>query len=326
MGVLIGSNETDGYPEIIRCTESLYELIDWLMIREVVLEPHLVDILDDYLLFLELSFENPGFIQTEKIDHVIKTMEQLKELSSSIVEPPGFSDIPLVSDIDEEELLLQDERVEPETEDDEIEDLLDDEADLHDIFRMECEDHLIQIGQALAVLEEQVKEPSEVAGIVGESLGDMRRAIHTLKGAAAMTGFSDLSAFAHRGEDLLDQLTEDVHVVRPEDITVLADVADVLERMSFHPDQVDPEKVAETENNLALLITAKDDLEETGSGDVLDSFDDFIDTDAFDDEDGEEIVVADDDNDFDPDEDVLLEDGFSEEDDADLHDIFSVRV
>jgi chemosensory pili system protein ChpA (sensor histidine kinase/response regulator) len=73
-------------------------------------------------------------------------------------------------------------------------------AELLEIFGIEAEDHLRHISDHLASLE---KEPGDRA-----ALQEIRRATHTLKGAAGSVGFTSVARLAHRMEDLLDRLSE----------------------------------------------------------------------------------------------------------------------
>ena len=73
-------------------------------------------------------------------------------------------------------------------------------ADILEAFFVEAADHLQTIAGLLVVLE---KNPNKE-----DCLTDLRRSVHTIKGAAAVVGFGDISRLAHRMEDLLDGLAE----------------------------------------------------------------------------------------------------------------------
>lgn len=74
------------------------------------------------------------------------------------------------------------------------------DAEMLEVFAMEAEDHLQNIGTNLTVLE---KNPND-----REALLEIRRSSHTLKGSAGIVGLKKLSSLAHRMEDLLDFLAE----------------------------------------------------------------------------------------------------------------------
>jgi chemosensory pili system protein ChpA (sensor histidine kinase/response regulator) len=74
-------------------------------------------------------------------------------------------------------------------------------SDLLDGFLVEADEHLHLIGPWLRELEQNPgRKPL---------LQDIRRSVHTIKGAAAMVGLPGISKLAHRMEDLLDSLYED---------------------------------------------------------------------------------------------------------------------
>jgi chemosensory pili system protein ChpA (sensor histidine kinase/response regulator) len=74
------------------------------------------------------------------------------------------------------------------------------DAEMLEIFAMEADDLLRNINSHLDVLRSAPNNR--------ESLLEIRRNAHTLKGSAGIVGLKPLSALAHRVEDLLDDLSE----------------------------------------------------------------------------------------------------------------------
>jgi chemosensory pili system protein ChpA (sensor histidine kinase/response regulator) len=70
--------------------------------------------------------------------------------------------------------------------------------ELMDVFVVEAADHLQIIARTLSGLQSAPDDR--------EALQELRRSVHTLKGAAGMVGFRTVSQLAHRMEDLLDAL------------------------------------------------------------------------------------------------------------------------
>lgn len=103
--------------------------------------------------------------------------------------------------------------------------------DLLATFREEAEEHLRLISENLRTLE---SEPGNMA-----VLQDVRRSVHTLKGASGMVGLKSLSKLAHRAEDLLDRLYADGLGLSQDLITLFAITADVIHDMTFG-DMSDP--------------------------------------------------------------------------------------
>lgn len=94
-------------------------------------------------------------------------------------------------------------------------------ADLLDAFQAEAEEHLATLGRLLPELE---RRPDDAA--VGQ---DVRRIVHTLKGAAAMVGLPTASRLAHRMEDVLDRMHEGAVASSSEISSLLYRSVDLLE-------------------------------------------------------------------------------------------------
>ncbi len=108
----------------------------------------------------------------------------------------------------------------------------EEQQQLLDIFRSECEEHLIVINHSLNILENEVKEFCPLSSNLRETVGVMRRAVHTLKGAAAMTGMNLTARGAHSLEDMLDWIHDDATEISPEEVQILATGIDVIELLS----------------------------------------------------------------------------------------------
>jgi chemosensory pili system protein ChpA (sensor histidine kinase/response regulator) len=127
-------------------------------------------------------------------------------------EPSDLPDLSIGSDILEEP---------PSTGFDAQEDVA---PELVEVFALEAEEHLRTISTMLPVLEQEPQNR--------EALQEIRRSAHTLKGAAGMVGFHQITQLAHRMEDLLDLLFEGSLSVTPENIQLLFASNDVLEDMA----------------------------------------------------------------------------------------------
>ncbi|MBK5292272.1 MAG: Hpt domain-containing protein [Acidobacteriia bacterium] len=93
-------------------------------------------------------------------------------------------------------------------------------ADLIDGFLQEADEHLHSVGPWLRELEQNPgRKPL---------LQDIRRSVHTIKGAAAMVGLPALSKLAHRMEDLLDHLYEETVEATAETQRILYSAYDLL--------------------------------------------------------------------------------------------------
>jgi chemotaxis protein histidine kinase CheA/ActR/RegA family two-component response regulator len=98
-------------------------------------------------------------------------------------------------------------------------------ADLGDetaeIFRAEAEEHLQTISMHVAALE---KSPQNL-----ELVQVIRRATHTLKGAAGMMGFRAIADLSHISEDLLDSIMEGTTTVSSFVLSLILDTAETLD-------------------------------------------------------------------------------------------------
>ncbi|HKV01962.1 MAG TPA: hybrid sensor histidine kinase/response regulator, partial [Ktedonobacteraceae bacterium] len=93
----------------------------------------------------------------------------------------------------------------------------------NEIFRMEAEEHLQTISMHVAALENNPTNHDPIQGI--------RRATHTLKGAAGMMGFRTIAELCHISEDLLDSVMEGAIIVSPAVLSLILDTAEALDAL-----------------------------------------------------------------------------------------------
>ncbi|NIN64685.1 MAG: hypothetical protein GTO63_08280, partial [Anaerolineae bacterium] len=96
--------------------------------------------------------------------------------------------------------------------------------ELIEAFFLEAEDHLRNISTLLSSLDKQPEHK--------ELLQDVRRSVHTLKGAAGAVGFRAIAQLAHRMEDLLDLLFVGSLAVDSDIMDLLFASADALEDLA----------------------------------------------------------------------------------------------
>ena len=97
-------------------------------------------------------------------------------------------------------------------------------GELFEIFQVEAEEQLEVVGQCLRTLEQEPWRRDVVQ--------ELRRAVHTLKGAAGMVGLTTASSLAHSAEDLLDQLYQGGVKPTAESLQLLFATADALQDLS----------------------------------------------------------------------------------------------
>ncbi|MDQ6659896.1 MAG: response regulator, partial [Chloroflexota bacterium] len=92
-----------------------------------------------------------------------------------------------------------------------------------EIFRLEAEEHLQTISMHMAALEKDPMNRDLIQGI--------RRATHTLKGAAGMMGFRPIADLSHVSEDLLDSIMEGSIATSPPVLGLILDTAEGLDQL-----------------------------------------------------------------------------------------------
>jgi chemosensory pili system protein ChpA (sensor histidine kinase/response regulator) len=92
--------------------------------------------------------------------------------------------------------------------------------ELAEVFGDEAKEHLETIARLTSRLSTVPDDR--------ESVQELRRAVHTLKGAAGVVGYKGAAKLAHRMEDLLDRLFEGTAPVTPDEARTLASSSDAV--------------------------------------------------------------------------------------------------
>jgi chemosensory pili system protein ChpA (sensor histidine kinase/response regulator) len=95
------------------------------------------------------------------------------------------------------------------------------DAELMEVFQEEAEEHLGVIASSLRDLSDGQNDSG--------ALQNVRRSMHTIKGAAGMVGLRTAQRLAHRSEDLLDKLSESDAKPNPAIIPLLQATADLIQ-------------------------------------------------------------------------------------------------
>ena len=134
--------------------------------------------------------------------------------------------------------------------------------ELREAFLEEADEHLQNITRVLRLLE---KDPTNKGW-----QQEIRRSVHTLKGAAGMVGFQTVSRLAHRMEDLLDAVYEDDLELTPEIIALIFVTTDTLEDL-LHKGSAEVRERAEdlSQRFAAFLGTELANLEPVSGGNRL---------------------------------------------------------
>ncbi len=273
VSILVACSGATGMLQQYQLMENLHQLVQRLSSKAVSHHHELVGLVQDFLQFLEVVFSHPDPENsriTERIKKQLQIFHLLLSGRQALPDSPdteesvsggetNLFDEPLAeneivdflehldgADLSVETGMETDVRgevsqvsvVPAESPEEEID---EDQQILMEIFRSECEEHLIVINQSLNSLESDVAELQPLSPELLETVNTMRRAVHTLKGAAAMTGVNLLARGAHKLEDMLDYLYDDSENISPEDVSILGSSIDVIELLSQTPQDQESE-------------------------------------------------------------------------------------
>lgn len=124
---------------------------------------------------------------------------------------------------------------------------------LREGFMEEAEGHLQELGQAMQALEARVVQTTPVDEALREELRTIRRDVHTIKGASAVIGISEIAEYAHKVEDFLDWLFDKAPAIDPDIVGLLAESADLLGSIVENPASVDTERQQDLYARLAAV-------------------------------------------------------------------------
>src|SRR5262245_39140419 len=106
------------------------------------------------------------------------------------------------------------------------------DPELAEVFAQEAQEHLQAIARLTSELSPEATDR--------QSLQELRRAVHTLKGAAGVVGFTTAARLAHRMEDLLDALYDDGVALTAEAARLLTASSDALDELLTAPAATTP--------------------------------------------------------------------------------------
>lgn len=128
-------------------------------------------------------------------------------------------------------------------------------------FRAEAEEHLESLHVSMQHLETHVVGTVPLTNELREVVRKVRRSVHTIKGASAVIGLSDLASYAHLIEDILDWLYESAAHMDQQMVLPLSQSLDLLAAMIHAPASFDEQRAEEV---LAQMHACM----EAGQGDI----------------------------------------------------------
>jgi chemosensory pili system protein ChpA (sensor histidine kinase/response regulator) len=296
VAVLAVSAKADGLRQHFRLLEEFGEVLEKLHRQPHDHLPETAGLILDFLRFLEVvyTYTDPESQSTvQRVRNQLRGVQLLLGISTESDSPEvtAVSPLPSRHDQDEDdifttlgdtdpglleqftdELFMDDEEpgeVHAVTEIDDQEDSTgafedayatpddSEQQQLLEIFQAECEEHLINANRTLNILENEVVTPRLLHGQLRETISVMRRAVHTLKGAAAMTGMALTARGAHRLEDLLDWLHDDAEEITPQDVALIADGIDVIELLAQGVQSGEPPRLVHFEEGVSRYLAQR---------------------------------------------------------------------
>jgi len=134
--------------------------------------------------------------------------------------------------------------------------------EMMETFYEEAEGHLEEMGRSLNTLESQTTAPVAISQPLREEIRQVRRSVHTLKGAAGMMGRRDVSRWAHSMEDLLDWIYEEARDITPAIVKTLIDSGDLLEGFVTRPQEAEASQVESLREQFKKIMGKASSVEE----------------------------------------------------------------
>jgi len=247
---LKGASAVVGLPNIPEFAHALEDLLDWLYEESDEIDPGIVSMMTESSDVMERMVANPR-------DPLNSVVGKLKDHYKAVIRKASPENRPS-SDPQEEafdKLRHTDKHTRPSDSPEFMSELLES-------FYEEAEEHLQDMGRSLNDLEGQVVAPGPISPPQREMLCEIRRSVHTLKGASAVVGLPNIPEFAHALEDLLDWLYEKAAEIDPDIVGVMGESADVMERMVANPREPQASVVGKLKDRYRAII------ENRGPGDA----------------------------------------------------------
>ncbi|MCL1980431.1 MAG: Hpt domain-containing protein [Proteobacteria bacterium] len=122
-------------------------------------------------------------------------------------------------------------------------------------FQAESEEHLQVLRAAVQVLARQVTSTMPIRGDLRETVHQIRHSVHNIKGAASVIDLTDLAAYAHLVEDVLDWLCETAASMEQRMVPLLAEALDLLATLILTPALFDEQQAQAVLVDLLACMT-----------------------------------------------------------------------
>ncbi|WP_028581989.1 Hpt domain-containing protein [Desulfogranum japonicum] len=239
---VIGLENISGYAHKVE------DYLDWLAEEATRINPEMISALIRTLDDLSVLAEKPYESVTEEFTRDLEKTLSFQNVQETV---PDIQET--LPDLDDELLDLFQEKEDLDTVllEEEPTDLLEEDVDgvlvsdsdeLLEGFHEEAAEHLMQINEVIQALDAGIQQPVPVTEEHKDMLNQLRRAVHTLKGAAAVTGLDVVADFSHTLEDTLEWLGDEAAELSPAIVTSIAQSLDFLAILIEKPEEGSADK------------------------------------------------------------------------------------
>lgn len=243
---LKGASTVFGLHEIVSFGDLLEHVFGQLVTVEGHVEAGITDILTDSLEQLAIMVMSPENVEPFALEQLtIKLQELTFNTAQSNNSPPQDEDLLtdcLLNVLEPSPSPLLETR--PAAMVSSSASLFSDEEQqlLREGFLEEADEHFQELHQSLEILGREIDCSKAISVEHREEIRKIRRAVHTIKGASAVIGLTEISSYAHGVEDCLDWLYESAQDLEPSMIGSLIESIDVLQLLVESPQAVDARK------------------------------------------------------------------------------------
>ena len=216
------------------------DFLDWLHDESDYLSPEIVSAMFEGADLLENIAKNPDGDFGRELTETKDILQDIIQQESAVDDPA--SGVGYDPDQEPEGEHSQDTAIDPE---------------LLEIFNVEAEEHLENIGRKLNVLSTAVKGRVKITKDHRRDIHSLRRSVHDLKGAATVIGIKSVAQWGHEFENFLDWLHDDSEELFPEVIVALLDSADILDKIAEHPEVDVHEEIDRVKKSYQAFIEGK---------------------------------------------------------------------
>jgi chemosensory pili system protein ChpA (sensor histidine kinase/response regulator) len=232
--IIKGATSMIGLQAVSELSYEMENVLDQIVDNNIVLDPELINI-------LMLTSEVLEKIISENIDNslqkeIVKLKKQYKDIKSFVDVSVGADEsdrgpVEHTSESEYRDINTQEKDITAVSSksSSSIDALVsskpssDIPPELLEIFLVEANKHLQSMGQCLNRITQDLKDKN--------SLQEVRRSVHTIKGAAGMVGFDTVTKISHRMEDMLDNLYEGTMNLDNNILDLLFKTSDLLENI-----------------------------------------------------------------------------------------------